>query len=152
MLFWHPTYFDGSTDQLLNLCSVRGSSKHQPVLISENASNFSDSSQQTVIKRILCCLFRMQKCSDSIQMFLYRINGFGTFLTHIFLMTLTTIFDFLAEIIRKIIEGRYISIFLIISKIIDIGRRLPQIIGDLEESLAKLSILIMTGESSKKYC
>ena len=80
-------------------------------------------------------------------MFLYRINGFGTFLTHIFLMTLTTIFDFLAEIIRKIIEGRYISIFIIIGKIIDIGRRLPQIIGDLEESLAKLSILIMTGES-----
>ena len=65
--------------------------------------------------------------------------------------TLTIIFDVLEEIIGKIIENRYIGIFPIIDKIIDIGQRLPQIISDFRELLAKLSILKMTGELSKIY-
>ena len=40
----------------------------------------------------------------------------------------------------KIIESQYIDIFPIINKILDIGRRLSQIIGDLKELLARLSI------------
>ena len=55
------------------------------------------------------------------------------------------------EIIGKIIESRYIAICPIIDKIIDIGRRLPQIIGDFRELSAKLSISKMTGELSKIY-
>ena len=54
--------------------------------------------------------------------------------------TLTIIFDALEEIIGKIIESRYIGICPIIDKIIDIGRRLPQIIGNFRELSAKLSI------------
>ena len=65
--------------------------------------------------------------------------------------TLTIIFDVLEEIIGKIIESRYIGICQIIGKIIDIGRRLPQIIGDFKELSAKLSISKMTGELSKIY-
>ena len=65
--------------------------------------------------------------------------------------TLTIIFDVLDEIIGKIIESRYIGICPIIDKIIDIGRRLPQIIGDFRELSAKLSISKMTGELSKIY-
>ena len=65
--------------------------------------------------------------------------------------TLTIIFDVLEEIIGKIIESRYIGICPIIDKIIDIGRRLPQIIGDFRELSAKLSISKMTGELSKIY-
>ena len=65
--------------------------------------------------------------------------------------TLTIIFDVLDEIIRKIIESRYIGICPIIDKIIDIGRRLPQIIGDFRDLSAKLSISKMTGELSKIY-
>ena len=45
---------------------------------------------------------------------------------------------FWKTIIGKIIKSRYIGIFPIINKIIDIGRRLPQIIGDLKDK-AKLS-------------
>ena len=58
--------------------------------------------------------------------------------------TLTIIFDVLDEITGKIIESRYISICPIIDKIIDIGRRLPQIIGDFSELSAKLSISKVT--------
>ena len=65
--------------------------------------------------------------------------------------TLTIIFDVLEENIRKIIESRYIGICPIIGKIIDIGQRLPQIIGDFRELSAKLSISKMTGELSKIY-
>ena len=65
--------------------------------------------------------------------------------------TLTIIFDVLDEIIGKIIESRYIGICPIIDKIIDIGRRLPQIIGDFRDLSAKLSISKMTGELSKIY-
>ena len=65
--------------------------------------------------------------------------------------TLTIIFDVLDEIIRKIIESRYFGICPIIEKIIDIGRRLPQIIGDFRELSAKLSLSKMTEELSKIY-
>ena len=65
--------------------------------------------------------------------------------------TLTIIFDVLEENIRKIIESRYIGICPIIGKIIDIGQRLPQIIGDFRELSAKLSISKMTAELSKIY-
>ena len=65
--------------------------------------------------------------------------------------TLTIIFDVLDEIIGKIIESRYIGICPIIDKIIDIGRRLPQIIGDFRELSAKLLISRMTEELSKIY-
>ena len=65
--------------------------------------------------------------------------------------TLTIIFDVLEEIIVKVIENRYIGIFPIINKIINIGRRLPRMIGDLKELSAKLSILKMTAELSKIY-
>ena len=41
--------------------------------------------------------------------------------------------------------------FPIIDKIIDIGRRLPQIIGNLKELSAKLLTPKMTGELSKIY-
>jgi len=61
------------------------------------------------------------------------------------------IFNVLEEIIGKIIESRYIAICPIIDKIIDIGRRLPQIIGDFRELSAKLSISKITGELSKIY-
>ena len=64
---------------------------------------------------------------------------------------LTIIFDVLEEIIGKIIESRYISICPIIDKIIDVGRRLPQIIGDFRELSAKLSISKITGKLSKIY-
>ena len=64
---------------------------------------------------------------------------------------LTLIFDVLEEIIGKIIESRYIGICPIIDKIIDIGQRLPQIIGDFRELSAKLSISKMTEELSKIY-
>ena len=64
---------------------------------------------------------------------------------------LTIIFDILEEIFGKIIESRYIGICPIIDKIIDIGQRLPQIIGDFRESSAKLSISKMTGALSKIY-
>ena len=57
---------------------------------------------------------------------------------------LTIIFDFFEEIIEKIIESRYIGICPIIDKIIDIGRRLPQIIGEIID-------IEMTGELSKIY-
>ena len=65
--------------------------------------------------------------------------------------TLTIIFDVLDEIIGKIIESRYIGICPIINKIIDIGRRLPQIIGYFKDLSAKLSISKMTVELSKIY-
>ena len=55
------------------------------------------------------------------------------------------------EIIGKIIESRYIAICPIIDKIIDIGRRVPQIIGDFRELSAKLSISKITEELSKIY-
>ena len=61
------------------------------------------------------------------------------------------IFDVLEEIIGKIIESRYISICPSIDKIINIGQRLPQIIGDFRELSAKLSISKMAGELSKIY-
>ena len=61
------------------------------------------------------------------------------------------IFDVLEENIGKIIESRYIGICPIIGKIIDIGQRLPQIIGDFRDLSAKLSISKMTGELSKIY-
>ena len=61
------------------------------------------------------------------------------------------IFYVLEEIIGKVIESRYIGICPIIDKIIDIGRRLPQIIGDFWDLSAKLSISKMTGELSKIY-
>ena len=61
------------------------------------------------------------------------------------------IFDVFEEIIGKIIESRYFGICPIIEKIIDIGRRLTQIIGDFRELSAKLSISKMTGELSKIY-
>ena len=66
--------------------------------------------------------------------------------------TLTIIVDVLErKNIRKIIESRYIGICPIIGKIIDIGQRLPQIIGDFRELSAKLSISKKTGELSKIY-
>ena len=65
--------------------------------------------------------------------------------------TLTIIFDVLDEIIWKIIESRYFGICPIIDKIIDIGQRRPQIIGDFRDLSAKLSISKMTGELSKIY-
>ena len=65
--------------------------------------------------------------------------------------TLTIIFDVLDEIIGIIIESRYIGICPNIDKIIDIGQRLPQIIGDFRELSAKLSISKMTGNLSKNY-
>ena len=61
------------------------------------------------------------------------------------------VFYVLEEIIGKIIENRYIGICLIIEKIIDIGQRLPQIIGYFRELSGKLSISKMTGELSKIY-
>ena len=58
---------------------------------------------------------------------------------------------FFEKIIGKDIENRYIGICPIIGKIIDIGQRLSQIIGDFRELSAKLSISKMTGELSKIY-
>ena len=55
------------------------------------------------------------------------------------------------DISKKIIESRYIGICQIIDKIIDIGRILPQIIGDFRDLSAKLSISKMTGKLSKIY-
>ena len=52
----------------------------------------------------------------------------------------------------KIIESRYIVIFPIIDKINDIGRRLPQIMGDLKQLSAILSIAKMTRKLSEIYC
>ena len=66
--------------------------------------------------------------------------------------TLTIIFDVLEEIIGKIIKSWHIGICSIIHKIIDIGRRLPQIIGGFRELSATLLISKMTGELSKIYC
>ena len=74
-----------------------------------------------------------------------------TYVCWILFGTLTIIFDILEETIEKIIESRYIGICPIIDKIIDIGRRLPQIIGDFRDLSAKLSISKMTGELSKIY-
>ena len=53
------------------------------------------------------------------------------------------------KIIGKIIESQYIGIFLIISIIIDIDMRLPEIVSNLKE----LSILLskVPGKLSKKY-
>ena len=65
--------------------------------------------------------------------------------------TLIIIFEILEENIGKIIESRYIGIFPIIDNIIDIGRRLPQIIGKLKELSAELSISKITGKLSKIY-
>ena len=65
--------------------------------------------------------------------------------------TLTIIFDVLDEIVGKIIESRYIGICPIIDKIIDIGWRLPQIIGNFRDLSAKLSISKIIGELSKIY-
>ena len=64
---------------------------------------------------------------------------------------MTIIFDVLEEVIGKIIESRYIGICLIIDKIIDIGRKIPQIIGEFRELSAKLLISKITGELSKIY-
>ena len=52
---------------------------------------------------------------------------------------------------KKIIEIRYIGIFLIIGKIIDIDIRHPKFIGDLKELSTKLSISKMMGDLSKNY-
>ena len=94
----------------------------------------------------------MQIYSDSILIFLQRINVFlQNCICGILFGTLTIIFAVLEEIIGKIIEKRYIGICLIIEKIIDIGQRLPQIIGDLRELSAKLLISKMTAELSKIY-
>ena len=73
---------------------------------------------------------------------LHLLNFFGT---------LAIIFDVLEEIIGKIIESRYFAICPIIDKFIDIGQRLPQIIGKFSDLSAKLSISKMTGELSKIY-
>ena len=64
---------------------------------------------------------------------------------------LILIFGFLEEIIEKIIESRYIGIFLFIGKIIDIDIRHPKFIGDLKELSTKLSISKMMGYLSKTY-
>ena len=45
------------------------------------------------------------------------------------------------EVIKKVIESRHISHFLIIGQIIDINLTLTYIIGDFKELSAKLSIL-----------
>ena len=101
----------------------------------------------------------MQIYFDSILIILQRFNDFAHFWRILFakLHLLNFVwnfdynFDVLDEIIGIIIESRYIGICPIIDKIIDIGRRLPQIIGDLRELSAKLSISKMTGELSKIY-
>ena len=66
-------------------------------------------------------------------------------------MALIIIFGFSQEIIEKIIESRYIGIFLFIGKIIDIDIRHPKFIGDLKELSTKLSISKMMGDLSKNY-
>ena len=55
----------------------------------------------------------------------------------------------LGEVIKQIIESRYICIF----PIINIDMRLTEIIGDLRELSAKISILKkkITGKWSKNY-
>ena len=98
------------------------------------------------LKRTLWCLLTMQMYLDSILKILQRINVFAHsdafFLQNciywILFRTLTIIFDVLEEIIGKNIESRYIGIYSIIDKVIDIGERLPQIIGDFRELSAKL--------------
>ena len=122
-------------------------------------TNFNTFSQQTLIKRTLCCLLTMQIYFDSLLIFLHRINGFAH-LWHIFWCkknflliffgTSTIIFDVLEEIVGKIIESWHISIFPIIDKIIDFEKRLPQIIGNLKELSVKLSISISKIYSYKK--
>ena len=80
----------------------------------------------------------MQIYPDSILKISQQINVFEHFdafflqncIYWILFRTLTIIFDVLEEIIGKNIESRYIGICPIIDKIIDIGQRLPQIIGD----------------------
>ena len=101
----------------------------------------------------------MQIYPDSILIILQRINVFAHFWRilyakwHLlnFVWSFDYIFDVLDKIIGKIIESRYIGICPIIDKIIDIGRRLPQIIGNFRDLSAKLSISKMTGELSKIY-
>ena len=122
-------------------------------------TNFCTFSQWTVIKRTQWCLLTMQIYPDSILIILQRFNDFAHFLRllfaklHllIFFGTLTMIFDVLDEITGKIIGSRYIGICPIIEKIIDIGWRLPQIIGIFRELSEKLSISKMTEELSKTY-
>ena len=117
-------------------------------------------SQQTVIKRTLSWLLMMQINFYSILIFLHRINSFAHLRSISFaklqLLIFVWNFDysfwrFLEEIIGKVIESRYIGIFPIFYKIIDISRRLPQIIGDLNKLSATLSISKMTGELSRIY-
>ena len=96
---------------------------------------------------------------DSILIILQRINVFAHSWRilyakwHLlnFVWSFDYIFDVLDKIIGKIIESRYIGICPFIDKIIDIGRRLPQIIGNFRDLSAKLSISKMTGELSKIY-
>ena len=94
----------------------------------------------------------MQIYPDSILIFLQRINGFRILFAKLHLFNFVWKFDLILNVFEdifvKIIESRYISIFRIIDKSIDIGQRLPQIINDFRELSAKLLISKMAGELS----
>ena len=119
-------------------------------------TNFCTFSQQTVIKKgplvpSKDANLSWYSCKELMVFRIFDAFFFQNCSWWILFETLTIIFDVLEEIIGKIIESRYIAICSIIDKIIDIGRRLPQIIGDFRELSAKLSISKITGELSKIY-
>ena len=101
----------------------------------------------------------MQIYSYSILILLLRINGFAhffcIFFTILHMLNLFLNFDNNFQCFGRIVERRYIYRYIgicpIIEKNINIGRRLPQIIGVLKELLVKLSLLKMTGDLSKIY-
>ena len=59
--------------------------------------------------------------------------------------------DFGENLLKRIIESRYIGHFQIIRQIIDIDLILPRIISDFKELSAKLSISEFEGKLSKNY-
>ena len=100
----------------------------------------------------------MQIYPYPILILLHRLNGFSNFWGILFaklhLLNFVSNFDYnfwCFGSYQKIIESRYIGISPTIDKIIDIGRRLPQIIGNFRDLSAKLSISKLTGELSKIY-
>ena len=87
--------------------------------------------QETVIKRTIPCLLTMQIYSDSELIFLNRVNDIAfswrnfvaKFIFLICYGAWPSFLSFWKKISKKIIESRYIGIFLIIGKIIDIDMK-----------------------------